>query len=138
MTLEAFTITCRQCNQIFDTCKSCYRGQVYCSLNCRHLGYDARRRIARKKHAQSPEGKLDHSDRNKKYRLKKNSEKIVMDNTFTKIKTAIKTDPQSRTLCSIDLLERRCVHCKAVLPEGSVFYERSIQVPIGFGPGPPD
>lgn len=136
--MVAFTITCRQCHRMFYICRSCYRGQAYCSADCRKIGHEARRRIARKKHAQSPEGKLDHADRNKKYRLKKTIQKIVMDKGSVKSNSAVNPNPQLSRHCICSSLKRTCIYCKAALPEGSIFYERSIQVPIRVGTGPPD
>ena len=59
---------CRYCNGPFFICRSCDRGHAYCSEPCRRQGYARRRRQARARHEQSPEGRLDHRDRQRAYR----------------------------------------------------------------------
>jgi len=49
-------------------CKSCYRGHRYCSGECRKHGYARVRREARRRHEESQEARLDHRDRQRRYR----------------------------------------------------------------------
>lgn len=59
----------RDCGALFYICRSCFRGQRYCSEACRQLTRRDQRRAANRRHQQSPEGRLDHRDRQRAYRL---------------------------------------------------------------------
>ena len=50
-------IYCRCCGCIFYICQRCYRGQVYCSKQCRLAGYRENKRKAQKKYQNSIKGK---------------------------------------------------------------------------------
>ena len=58
------------CGVVFWICKRCDRGQQYCSDRCRIKARREQRRAANLRHQQSPEGKLDHRDRQRAYRLR--------------------------------------------------------------------
>jgi len=53
---------------IFWICRSCDRGQQYCSERCRQKARRQQRREANRRHQQSPEGRLDHRDHQRAYR----------------------------------------------------------------------
>ncbi len=55
------------CGVRFYICGSCYRGQVYCGERCRRRMRRRQTRLANRKHQDSPEGKLDHRDRQRVY-----------------------------------------------------------------------
>jgi len=59
---------CRGCNAVFCICRSCDRGQRYCDLRCRLPALREQRRRANCRHQHSPEGRLDHRDRQREYR----------------------------------------------------------------------
>ena len=62
---------CPRCQRLFAICSHCDRGHVYCGPPC-SLG--ARRdslRRARRRHRRSPEGRLDHRDRERARRRRK-------------------------------------------------------------------
>lgn len=59
------------CRALFLICSHCDRGQRYCSLDCRIQSRIEQRRAARRRHQQSPEGRLDHRDRQRAYRRRK-------------------------------------------------------------------
>ena len=59
---------CRGCNAVFCICRSCDRGQRYCSGECRGPAVREQRRRANRRHQHSPEGRLDHRDRQREYR----------------------------------------------------------------------
>ncbi len=75
------SIVCPTCSTLFVICHRCFRGHRYCSHDCRDHGYREARKRARKKYAQSPEARLDHCDRNRRYRFNKKwiLKNIVMD-----------------------------------------------------------
>jgi len=56
------------CRALFFICTHCDRGQRYCSSACRLQTRLAQQRAARRRHQQSPEGRLDHRDRQRAYR----------------------------------------------------------------------
>ena len=56
------------CGAMFYICGSCYRGQVYCGDECRRRMRRQQMRRANRKHQDSPEGQLDHRDRQRAYR----------------------------------------------------------------------
>ena len=51
-------------------CAACDRGHAYCSPVCRHAGRARSLRAAGRRHQQSPEGRLDHRDRQRVYRVR--------------------------------------------------------------------
>jgi hypothetical protein len=61
---------CRRqgCGAVFYVCRSCDRGQVYCSSDCRAAARRAQKRAANGRHQRSPEGRADHRDRQREYR----------------------------------------------------------------------
>ena len=58
---------CR-CGTTFYICRSCDRGQRYCSEPCRQKARREQRREANRRHQKSLEGRLDHRDRQQLYR----------------------------------------------------------------------
>ena len=56
------------CGVMFYICGSCYRGQAYCGDGCRKRAQLQQHRNANRKHQESPEGRLDHRDRQRAYR----------------------------------------------------------------------
>lgn len=59
------------CRVLFFICRSCYRGQRYCSGPCRRTARREQRRAANRRHQQSDEGRLDHRDRQRAYRQRR-------------------------------------------------------------------
>ena len=65
------------CGAMFYICGSCYRGQVYCGERCRRRMRRNQMRRANRKHQDSPEGKLDHRDRQRVYRAKRRLRRVT-------------------------------------------------------------
>jgi hypothetical protein len=65
------------CRTIFYICRCCDRGQQYCREGCRSVCRREQCRAANLRHQQSPEGRLDHRDRQRAYRRR--LKKIVTD-----------------------------------------------------------
>ena len=61
---------CRWCGQPFCLCRACDRGHAYCSHPCRRASRTQSLRAAGRRHQQSPEGRLDHRDRQRAYRAR--------------------------------------------------------------------
>ena len=57
-----------ECRAMFLLCSNCDRGQRYCSLECRRAARLRQHRAANRRYQQSLEGKLDHRDRQQRYR----------------------------------------------------------------------
>lgn len=60
----------KSCGAVFYLCRSCDRGQVYCTERCREKSRREQRRAANRRHQRSDEGRLDHRDRQREYRLR--------------------------------------------------------------------
>jgi hypothetical protein len=58
------------CGAVFYLCRPCDRGQRYCSERCREKSRRQQRRAANRRHQRSDEGRLDHRDRQREYRLR--------------------------------------------------------------------
>jgi hypothetical protein len=58
------------CGAVFYLCRSCDRGQRYCSDRCREKARRQQRRAANRRHQRSAEGQLDHRDRQREYRTR--------------------------------------------------------------------
>ena len=60
-----YLLICRYepCGKVFYICRSCYRGQAYCSDPCFKTNRDKQCREANRNHQQSDEGRLDHNSR---------------------------------------------------------------------------
>jgi hypothetical protein len=56
------------CQTVFWICTHCDRGQCYCSPACRTEARRRQHRVANRRYQQSPEGRLDHRDRQQQYR----------------------------------------------------------------------
>lgn len=71
-------IECKCCGQIFEICRSCYKGQVYCSKECQKAGYLERHREAQKKYQRSKNGKKKRNEAAKRRRKGKSKYKGVL------------------------------------------------------------
>ena len=56
------------CGAVFWICCHCDRGHRYCGERCRRKTRRQQGRDANRRHQQSPEGRLDHRDRQRAYR----------------------------------------------------------------------
>jgi len=56
------------CGEMFFICLSCYRGQTYCSTECRQKARREQLRQANRRYQRSLEARLDHRDRQREYR----------------------------------------------------------------------
>lgn len=65
------------CRALFWICRHCDRGQRYCSADCRALARLRQRRCANRRHQQSPEGRLDHRDRQRHYRARRAQARVT-------------------------------------------------------------
>jgi hypothetical protein len=56
------------CGVMFFVCRPCYRGQAYCSEECRQGCRRQQRQKANRRYQQDPEVRRDHRDRMREYR----------------------------------------------------------------------
>ncbi len=56
------------CGVMFFICRPCYRGQAYCSDECRQRVRQQQRQKANRRYQQDPEVRRDHRDRMREYR----------------------------------------------------------------------
>lgn len=61
---------CGLCRRLFFACRLCDRGQRYCGEACAGEARQRALRAARLRHQRSPEGRLDHRDRQRAYRAR--------------------------------------------------------------------
>lgn len=104
--MEGHFISCGYCHTQFFICRHCYRGHRYCSSPCRKLGYEIRRRLARKKYAASAEARVDHRDRNNLYRVYGPIGFVVMDKTYAPDGKLVNPSAQKKGPGS-----QRCICC---------------------------
>ena len=63
-----YLLSCRRCGALFGLCSSCYRGQVYCSPNCRRSARAVSHAVASRRDQATMSGRLNHARRQGAYR----------------------------------------------------------------------
>jgi len=61
-------IFCKCCGILFHICRCCYRGHVYCGLECREAGYRQTRKAAQANYRKTEKGKKQHRNAENKRR----------------------------------------------------------------------
>jgi hypothetical protein len=63
-------LVCRlsECRASFHICRSCYRGQCYCSRRCRKTARRRQQKAANLRYYATPEARFDRSDRQRAWR----------------------------------------------------------------------
>ena len=77
-------IFCKCCGILFHICRCCYRGHVYCNLECRKAGYRQTRKAAQEKYRKKEKGKKQHREAENRRRQREKGENRVL-------KAALKT-----------------------------------------------
>src|SRR3954465_5721831 len=72
--LVVFELDCGRCGRGFRVCRAEYRGQGYCSEDCRELEQAALRRMANARHQRTDEGRQDHAAHQRTSKARKNAE----------------------------------------------------------------
>ena len=57
-----------ECRKLFHICRSCYRGQCYCSRRCGKIARRRQLKAANLRYNQTPEARLDRNDRQRAWR----------------------------------------------------------------------
>ena len=78
-------VECRWCHLIFFICRRCWRGQAYCSDECRHCGKRRLHREAQRRYRQTSKGKKTHceAENRRRYGLSKKNQKNMDDASTT-------------------------------------------------------
>ena len=82
-------IRCRWCGFVFYVCQHCWRGQAYCSDECRIAGTRHNHREAQRRYRQTPKGKKAHreSENRRRYGLSQKNQKNMDDASSTVLPT---------------------------------------------------
>jgi len=104
-------IECRWCHLFFCICRRCFRGQAYCSDECRIAGKRRAHRESQRRYRQSPKGKKAHreAENRRRYGLSQKSQKKMDDGTSTGLSRGCKV--LSASVQSILLGLGRTGHC---------------------------
>ena len=97
---------CPSCGRYFVICRKCYRGDIYCSDECRIKIQDQKRKEASRKYAQSTKGRKSHKARQRRYRLQFRvkgliQKKIETHKTSNKRRCRIKIPHAKEQVCAI-------------------------------------
>jgi hypothetical protein len=76
------------CQTVFWICTHCDRGQRYCSPSCRAEARRQQHRAANHRYQQSPEGRLDHRDRQQQYRQRRCRPRVTDQSSLSVISPA--------------------------------------------------
>lgn len=76
-------IRCRWCGMRFCICRRCWRGQSYCSEECRRLGRRRVHREAQRRYRQTQKGKKAHrqAENRRRHTLNQDNEKKMDDSS---------------------------------------------------------
>ena len=105
----------RECGAIFWICRSCDRGQRYCSGRCRQKARREQCRAANLRYRKTMEAKLDQRDRQRAYR-RRLAKCSVMDQgsprdpSSRKIVTAVHSRPVAAPECGKSIRKTRMIH----------------------------
>ena len=118
---QFITKFCACCGSLFDTCKKCYRGQVYCSVTCRIAGYRERHREAQRKYRKTKKGKKQHKDAEGRRRKKQQQGKKKKPHTIVKSCMCLLMIMKSLIKNIDSIKDRTCSECNKTF-EGTVEY----------------
>jgi len=98
------------CGAVFYVCRSCDRGQRYCSEHCRGKARREQRRAANRRHQRSQEGRLDHRDRQREYRRRLVALRVTDQGSETRVEFSSLLPPGPRLLdrCGSQVFCRMC------------------------------
>ena len=89
-----------ECHAVFFLCSHCDRGHRYCSLHCRQQARLRQRRCANRRYQQSPEGRLDHCDRQRRYRERRAQARVTGHSSLSIICSALSAGGPSKSTSS--------------------------------------
>src|SRR5262245_34330964 len=80
-----FELSCSGCRGPFYICRRDYRGQGYCSDDCRAVEQAALKRLANAKHQRSDEGRQDHAEHQRESATRKRAQVQALTDEGRKI-----------------------------------------------------
>ena len=107
--VEVELLRCTRCKVLFAVCTADFRGQGYCSPLCRVTSSLELRRAANARHQAGEEGRLDHRDRMRAWRVRNAVAVVVVGGSVT--------DAGSRELDS----SMKCSPCGPVIVRRSLY-----------------
>jgi hypothetical protein len=94
-------VRCKRCDRLFYLCRSCDRGQSYCSDACRKASRQRTVRRARRKYARSEKGKRNNRERQRRFRKRKSLKLRSLNKGVT--------DPSSQGVLAVVSFRHRAV-----------------------------
>jgi len=91
-------VRCKRCDRLFYLCRSCDRGQRYCSESCREASRQSILERARRKYARSERGKQNNRERQRRFRSCKALKLLCFKKRVT--------DPSSQGMLAVVCLRR--------------------------------
>ena len=106
-------IECRWCHLLFCICRRCFRGQAYCSDECRIAGKRRSHRESQRRYRQSPKGKKAHreAENRRRYGLSQKNQKKMDDGTSTGLSRGCKVLSASVQSILLELGRTGRCHC---------------------------
>ena len=92
---DGVCIVCQWCGLECFVCRSCWRGQKYCSKDCSGKGYRRNHRNSQAKYSGTEKGRKSHRLRQRRHRLKN----IETDEATTKCSRPVKLLPPISDCC---------------------------------------
>jgi hypothetical protein len=115
---------CGGCDRAFYICCHCDRGHRYCSDGCRQNVRRQQCRQANRKHQQSPEGKLDHRDRQRVYRDRRIQVRVTDQSSLPNLVLTTSPPLPIRWLRTIEIRHVVCIICGRSGPWMSTYRQR--------------
>jgi hypothetical protein len=105
---------CRRagCGEMFFICRPCFRGQVYCSEECRQWSRREQRRKANQRYREDPEVRRDHREQMRQYRRELRESRVADQSSaigcgWGSIGEPLVRTPQEPTVESVDNVPER-------------------------------
>ena len=109
---------CPGCTKFFVICRSCDRGHRYCSSNCKLYGRRKSWKRSTKIYQQTPTGKINHSERQKRYRKNRQLKNSETQHSSEIVKNSLQTIPIKKVAPGIGSVRKpgfvpasNCIHC---------------------------
>ncbi len=90
--VQLICVFCKKCGSAFCVCRCCWRGQVYCTDECRRVSYLESHRISQQNYRKTPKGILAHKQAENRRRQRK---KLAL---LKKLDDASTTPPPQRNM----------------------------------------
>jgi len=112
--LKLISVFCCWCGAAFHVCRSCWRGQKYCSDDCRKAANLKSHRESQRRYRQTEKGKKAHRfSENRRRERKKESDPKNMDDKATTLPSnmPIMDSPEWKPAAIYSKFQNRCRFC---------------------------